>query len=487
MNLRQEIYDLLEQIGPGRMTPTAYDTAWVARLAALDEPVGQQALHWIREHQLEDGSWGAIQPVYHHDRAVSTLAAMNALARRGEIEDRARLSRAEAALETALEGLGSDPAGETIGFEMIVPALLSEAQSLGVVDHQGAQVIRHLAPKRSAKLAVLPDGVINRTVTLAFSAEMTGYDGMKLLDTDNLQEPDGSISYSPSATAYYAWHVNPSDRNALNYLEGITVGGAVPDVAPFDVFEQAWVLWNLKLIPSDEKMESLCQPHLDSLERSWTPGRGVGFASGYAAKDGDCTSITFDVLTHFGRRPDLDTILRYETPFYFRCFDLESTPSVSTNIHVLSALGEAGLAKEHPAVQKTLHFLREIRAGNPFWIDKWHASPYYATALGVIACLRYDDKMAREGVQWITKTQRPDGSWGYYGPSTAEETAYSLQALALWNERKGQVPAGVLRRGVTWLSKHVDPPYPPLWIGKCLYSPELVVRSAILSALTLTS
>jgi hypothetical protein len=31
----------------------------------------------------------------------------------------------------------------------------------------------------------------------------------------------------------------------------------------------------------------------------------------------------------------------------------------------------------------------------------------------------------------------------------------------------------------------MDPPYPPLWIGKSLYSPGLVVRSAILSALSM--
>jgi hypothetical protein len=31
----------------------------------------------------------------------------------------------------------------------------------------------------------------------------------------------------------------------------------------------------------------------------------------------------------------------------------------------------------------------------------------------------------------------------------------------------------------------MDKPYPPLWIGKCLYSPQLVVRSAAISALAL--
>ncbi|HET90017.1 MAG TPA: cyclase [Chloroflexi bacterium] len=485
MDLEKELCKLLREIGDGRMMSTAYDTAWVARLSELDEPIGKRALEWLRAHQLEDGSWGASQPYYHHDRAISTLAAINALAQQGEQQDRTRLARAKEALKKALSGLDTDPAGETIGFEMIVPTLLNEARSLGTINHQETRVIEHLTPKRSAKLAALPDGMINRFVTLGFSAEMAGSDGMQILDTQNLQEADGSVSYSPSATAYFALYVHRCDPNALEYLENIAVDGSVPNVAPFDVFEPAWVLWNLKHIPLDDEMMALCQPHLDFLEHNWTPGRGMGFAAHYLPKDGDCTSITYDVLTHFGRSVDLDAVLHYESPYYFRCFDLESTPSISTNTHVLSALREAGLEKGHPAVQKALRFLREARTGHPFWFDKWHASPYYTTGLAINACLGYADDVAREAVQWTISTQNEDGSWGYYDMPTAEETAYCLQALTVWNQSKNNVPPDVLINGALWLREHIDPPYPPLWIGKCLYSPVLVVRSTILSALTL--
>jgi halimadienyl-diphosphate synthase len=329
--------------------------------------------------------------------------------------------------------------------------------------------------------------MVNRNVTLAFSAEMASSDGIQLFDLDNLQEPDGSIGYSPSATAYFALHLCPGDSDALRYLRTVAADGPAPNVAPFSVFEPAWVLWNLKFLPMDETMSALCKPHLDCLENEWTPGKGVGFAVNYPPKDGDCTSITYDVLTHFGRSLDLDAVLRYEAPYYFRCFDPESTPSISTNIHVLSALREAGLGGGHPAVQKVLHFLREIRAGSPFWLDKWHASPYYTTGLGVIACNGLDDEMGREAVHWIVNSQNDDGSWGYYDMPTAEETAYCLQALALWRESGKGVRDGALERGAVWLAEHIDPPYPPLWIGKCLYCPVRVVRSAILSALVLVT
>ena len=62
---------------------TAYDTAWVARLGDLDRSLSLWSLNWVCQHQLADGSWGAPEPVYYHDRVISTLAAMTALCRQG--------------------------------------------------------------------------------------------------------------------------------------------------------------------------------------------------------------------------------------------------------------------------------------------------------------------------------------------------------------------------------------------------------------------
>ena len=92
MNLTEEIRRLLVNLGgPGKMASVAYDTAWAARLTELDEPMGERALEWLRAHQLPDGSWGASEPRYYHDRVICTLSAMIALARYGCAQDRARL------------------------------------------------------------------------------------------------------------------------------------------------------------------------------------------------------------------------------------------------------------------------------------------------------------------------------------------------------------------------------------------------------------
>ena len=76
MNFQAQIKQLLEDIGPGRMLSSAYDTAWIARLVDWDESISRQALNWLREHQLPDGSWGASQFSYFHDRLICTLAAI---------------------------------------------------------------------------------------------------------------------------------------------------------------------------------------------------------------------------------------------------------------------------------------------------------------------------------------------------------------------------------------------------------------------------
>lgn len=484
MNPYESFRHLLEnEIGRNIITRSAYDTAWVARLGEVDEPLASKALDWLRENQLPDGSWGACQPMYYHDRLICTLSAMTVLAKYGNEADRSRWQRAQLALEIASKGLLADPAGATVGFEMIVPTLMAEAEKLGIIKLPGNGILGELSRYRSAKLAALPEGMINRYVTVAFSAEMVGLDGLHLLDADNLQEENGSVACNPAATAFFALHVRPEDPAALAYLHEFAVDGSVPYVAPIDVFEFAWPLWNLALTGCvNNEMMALSKPYLDFLSEHWAPGRGIASVADFSVIDGDATSVTYEVLHRYGYSVDLEGVLAHEDDNHFRCYALEANPSISTNIHVLSALRQAGLEIYHPSIQKLLSFLQRTQTLKLFWADKWHASPYYPTAHAIIACAGYADDLIDEALYWTMETQNSDGSWGYY-LSTAEETAYCLQALVMAKWHGHPVSKEILKRGAAWLAENAEPPYPPLWIGKCLYYPSLVVRSAILSAL----
>lgn len=483
------IAQLIDEIGPGHMASTAYDTAWAARLGEIDWNISSQALSWLAENQLADGSWGASAPMYYHDRVICTLAAMIALSVRGRRgHDKTQIERGKQALERvvggATQGLQSDPNGATVGFEMIAPTLTAEAEKLGIIQNQGNRILGRLSKQRAKKLSYLQGNMISRKVTMAFSAEMAGSDGQHMLDVHNLQEVNGSVGVSPSATAYFATYIKKGDAASLNYLRNtLKPDGGLPNVAPFDVFEIGWALWNLSLIPGLGHTEKL-KPHLDFLSKAWTPKTGVGFAASYTVKDSDDTGLVYETLLRYGIEKDLASVLSYEEKDHFRCFDLEANPSISANIHVLGALGQAGLNAKNSSVQKIIHFLHKSKGQQPFWVDKWHASPYYATAHAIIACAGLANELVGESVEWILKTQNSNGSWGTY-VATAEETAYAIQALWVWNNKVARIPKSIFKNGARWLKENMHNPYPPLWIGKCLYSPNLVIRSAVISALAL--
>jgi halimadienyl-diphosphate synthase len=487
--MKDLITKLIDEIGPGHMGSTAYDTAWTARLGEVDWSLSSRSLAWLAEHQLPDGSWGAAAPMYYHDRVLCTLAAMIALTYRGRRgQDKVQIEKGRLALERivggATQGLQSDPNGATVGFEMIAPTLAAEAERLGIIKKQGDRILGRLSRLRAKKLSYLQDNMISRKVTMAFSAEMAGTDGKHMLDVNNLQEANGSVGVSPSATAYFATYVKKGDGPSLQYLRSVMEpDGGMPNVAPFDVFEIAWTLWNLSFVP-DLKKNGKLQPHLDFLSKAWQPKRGVGFAAGYSVKDSDDTSLVYDALLRFGVEKDLASVLLYEEKEHFRCFDLEANPSISANIHVLGALGQAGLDQKNSSVQKVIRFLQKAKGTNAYWVDKWHSSAYYATAHAVIACAKFASDLVNDSMQWILHSQNRDGSWGTY-ISTAEETAYAMQALWFWNENVSRLPRNALKNGARWLREHMDQPYPPLWIGKCLYNPTLVIRSAVISALAL--
>jgi halimadienyl-diphosphate synthase len=485
------VHELLDNLGPGKMSSLAYDTAWVARLGEVDRELSNRALNWIAENQLADGSWGVDYPYYYHDRVISTMSCMIALTQRGRRHrDQRQIERGLSALELvtsgATQGLSQDPNGSTVGFEMIAPTLVEEAEQLGIIKQQGERVLGKLSRQRAEKLSLIQGKMINRYLTVAFSAEMAGLDGQHKLDIENLQEENGSVGNSPSATAYFALQVKPGDEAALNYLhETVRADGGAPDLAPFEIYEKAWILWNLSLVPGwDQETLAHFKPHLDYLYEHWKRGTGVGFSTSYSVPDGDDTIITYDLLRRYGYPVDLDSVLSFEEKDHFRCYNLEIGISPSVNIHALNTLRCAGYSNSHPTIQKILAFLKKNYEKCDYWIDKWHSSPYYSAAHFIIACTGYQNELAIPYINWILSNQNEDGSWGGLRP-TPEETAYCIQALGTWNLSNGKIPTSVFRKGLKYLEEGLGAQNLPLWIGKGLYTVDNVVRSSILSAMAL--
>ncbi|KAJ4768861.1 Isopimaradiene synthase [Rhynchospora pubera] len=66
----------------GHISPSAYDTAWVARIVSNMDPTKPHfpmCLEWVHKNQLRDGSWGDPSRYLVYDRLLNTLSCILAL------------------------------------------------------------------------------------------------------------------------------------------------------------------------------------------------------------------------------------------------------------------------------------------------------------------------------------------------------------------------------------------------------------------------
>jgi hypothetical protein len=139
---------------------------------------------------------------------------------------------------------------------------------------------------------------------------------------------------------------------------------------------------------------------------------------------------------------------------------------------------------------RVVTMLLASRKYQSYWIDKWHASPLYATSHVLISLLQSEEPLVSEclgSLDWLVHLQRDDGSWGFFGLGTAEETAYALLTLLQYHRKFGLVDREILKRGASslWRTSGWNRTLPDLWIAKSLFAPEGVVRAAILAAMQL--
>jgi len=483
-DLKSDARQLLNELDQTAMSNTAYDTAWVARVpSAIDSstPAFPKALNWLRRNQYPNGSWGA-KIEYYHDLVISTLAAIIALARqRDDPQDAKAIRHGENFVRRNIQNLHRDPY-ETVGFELILPTLLQEAQRLGL-DLPYDKCSKYYRMREEKLRLIPPEMIYSREVTTAHSLEFMGSE----LDVDragDIQEENGSFGNSPSATAYFLAECqdDPAARRYLSEVVNIGGGMAMP-LHPVEIFNQSWVLYNLDLAGLLDELKEEVKVHLDSLYRAWDPQRGLGFSHQYSVPDLDDTAVVFKLLRQAGYEVNPAVFNAFERDKHFMCFPYERNPSMGVHVHLLDALRICPDYEHQPRlVDKTLSFYR-TRLRHADWFDKWHASPYYIITHAAIASLGHDNELAGEIVDCILRGQRQDGSWGYFGP-TSEETAYCLQAVLMYHKQVKPVDRAVIYHAAQYLYNHYQAQeYSPLWIDKCLYAPLQIVRSAILSAL----
>ena len=492
MDLVTEARELVQNLAC-RIGPSPYDIAWLARVPV--NGTGQARwpalVDWLVNHQWPDGSWGGAIP-YCHDRILCTLAAMLALKEHGRAVTGDRvIERAERYIWTQMHRLHQDPV-ELVGFELLLPTLLAEARSLGlsVPSHSCGY-----GATRAAKLRLLPEDMIYSPGTsVAFSLEFLGKRGdperLGLLPAEN-----GAVACSPATTAYLLRQTGEQPR-ALQYLERMRVRPqGIPHFYPYRTFELAWVLEHLAYGGLSLADPQLIPVHVwDQLQAALSP-KGTSMDPGFGINDGDTTAVVMHVLGLGRRSLDPASLRHFEDAQgrIFRTFRFERNASVSTNAHALEVLA---LLPDYPDRKevwtRVVTMLLATKQYQSYWTDKWHASPFYATAHVLISLLRVGEPLISECqgvIDWVVHMQREDGAWGFYGISTAEETAYALLALLQYHRKFGTVDASVMHRGARFLLRQdrdgEGQMFPDLWIAKSLFAPQDVIRSAIVAALYL--
>ncbi|MBV9119070.1 MAG: hypothetical protein JOZ39_00045, partial [Chloroflexi bacterium] len=360
----------------------AYDTAWLAGVPADDNPNESRypsCLQWLIDHQLDDGSWGG-SVLYEHDRILSTLAALAPLSRFGHRgDDRDAVVAGTRYLWQHGHRLSIEPI-ELVGFELLLPTLIKRAQDAGVPVPPHLDVYRH---ERETKLSLIPpQALYSPYATVVHSLEFLGDQA----DLDGLraaQGPNGSIGNSPAATAFLIGQGggNPA---ALAYLDSClnrAEESMAPVLHPCETFELMWAAYHLFLagVPT-----SLLVPEQEirSLEQDLAKG-GVSLSSTtFPIPDADDTAVALLLLQHLGHNVDPSVLEGFALrDGYFASFPHERHSSVGVNLHVLHALLRViGYRNCDHTVSRILDYLEAEQVAGLYWLDKWHISPYYATA-----------------------------------------------------------------------------------------------------------
>ena len=477
--LRRAADQLLGQLAHGDMGCTIYEVASVARVPhwVADRPAFPGLLQWLAGQQADDGGWKS-GPGSSSARVLATLASIVALS-----EHDAAGVETQRSVARFIERNWSVATSETepvVGFEVLSAVLVQEAMHFGL---PLSDIAKDAESMRTEKLARFPvSHFYEPTASASYSLECLGA-SLDIESAHGLELSDGSIAGSPSATAYYLRMTGKED--AFHYLGSLVSTLGVERIGcayPTDLYERLWVMNSLRRAGLLNPARSAS--HIQHVREAWTD-RGIGWSNLHPLVDVDETAVGLVVLGAAEATAKASVLEHFHDGVSYRTYPTETSPSAAAIAHVLEALLRLGVGPPQRASAVASELWTLLRADG-LWIDKWHVSPFYATAEAVMALLPTNDDRLQKVVDKMCNQQRPDGGWGYGWDSTVEETAYCVQALCLFRSAGGSVPASVLEAAKARLVAGLEEPinsYPGLWLGKDNYCPRLVVRGALVAAL----
>lgn len=499
--LKEAISDILEELGQGLSDPVPYDTAWAARVPQADNiecPAFPLSLQWLRDHQLENGSWGTIKPFSPHSSTLNTLAAIIALAQWNNPQDKIRIERGVKVLWDLVNYLPLEK-HEGVGFELILPALQNEARKHGLaIPHQHYKNYQQKGTKKFQLIfSELKEHGYKKPATWWHSLEVLGDNWQTNINHNNIElgfswsmlTKNGSVGLSPAATAYMLRSQRlrgidvPEAEHYLNEMYLLNKGG-IPNCFPIDILELAFSI-DFFLKAGFHAKHSLLKSAISRLADCWNLEDGVGYSFNWKLFDADDTAVALHILHQAGYSVSTKPLLKFFNGTNISAYIKESTPSVSVNINALNTLRLFnGDKRVDEVVQKVLTWLdtSAFSKDQVFIDDKWNISPYYSASRAVSSLHGLRDDIVKRCIDFLIKSQNNDGGWGKDDFSTAEETAYVSLALSYGLRQGYHIPETVIETANRFLYSSECALDAPLWIDKVLYRPSLVSQSAIVAA-----
>jgi squalene-hopene/tetraprenyl-beta-curcumene cyclase len=132
---------------------------------------------------------------------------------------------------------------------------------------------------------------------------------------------------------------------------------------------------------------------------------------------------------------------------------------------VLESLCRRGYDHTHPAIDRAIHYLLNHQEENGSWLGRWGVNYVYGTFLAIRGLDATASPEANGAItraaDWLRLVQNPDGGWGescmsyetlQFEPaaSTPSQTAWALLGLLA----SGDADSQSVRDGILWLQRH---------------------------------
>ena len=214
-----------------------------------------------------------------------------------------------------------------------------------------------------------------------------------------------------------------------------------------DVDDTAMVLLALRKIPTDnpQRRDECFQRGLKWIMTFQCKD------GGWAAFDKDCTKSILEKVPFADHNAMLDP----------ECADITA--------RILELLGYENISNDDPQVQRALQYVREQQEPDGSWYGRWGVNYIYGTwqvLRGMRALnLNMHQPWLLRGRAWLESVQHEDGGWGErcntyddpvfkgQGPSTASQTAWAVMGLLAFDDPN----LASVKRGIEYLTRTQNP------------------------------